>query len=253
MAPMTLLAGYVAGKLIDRIAQSFRLNVIERWTNHRSQQFFEQFCREVELELAGEKSDKLELMFDQMLANATSTELLFEAYRRVCLTRSKTVGPRVIGILSAKLALQKRDLTEVEETILDAAEQLHDDELIKFAEFCSEHRLRATDGNDKDVTLGNDGILRIKWSSEQIDSNWNRDSDVSLEPLNLNDCYGSWAIKMQSLGIIQTDLTEKRWDYKEDSERHIDQNGTVREISWWVLIFDKYFDFAEIINRVKPK
>jgi len=253
MEPMSLLAGHVAGKFIDRMAKSFRLNVIERWSKHRSQQFFEQFCREVELELAGGKSDKLELMLDQMLENETTTEFLFDSYRRVSLSRSKTVGPRVIGIISARLALQQRELTEVEETILDAAEQLYDDELIKFSEFCCEHRHRATNEKEKDVILSNDGILRIKWNSEQIDSNWNRDSDVSLEPLNLTDCYGGWAAKMQSLGILKTDLTEKRWNYEEDSERHIDQKGTVREISWWVLTFDKYFDFAEIINRVKPK
>ncbi|MBU1109984.1 MAG: hypothetical protein KKB51_25105 [Candidatus Riflebacteria bacterium] len=254
MSPVaSLLTGHFAGKLIDRIATSFRLNVIERWSKHRGQQFFDQFCHEVELELAGESSDKLESLLSKMLEDEHTTELLFDAYRRVSLSRSKTIGPRVIGVLSARLAIQKRELTDVEETILDAAEQLYDDELIKFALFCNEHQQRAANEKDKDVTIGDDGFLRIKWAGEQIDSNWDHEFNLSLQSLDLNDCYGSWAMKMQSLGIIRTDVTEEKRTYKEDSERHIDQDGSVREISWWTFTSDKYFDFAEIINRVKPK
>jgi len=49
MDPVTSLAtGHAAGKLIDRVAASFRANVIERWSKRRAQDFFDEFCREVE-------------------------------------------------------------------------------------------------------------------------------------------------------------------------------------------------------------
>jgi hypothetical protein len=57
---------------------------------------------------------------------------------------------------------------------------------------------------------------------------------------------------MESLGMIQTDMTERKWVYQEDGERHIDQDGSVREISWWIITWDSYFNFANLIDRLKP-
>jgi hypothetical protein len=251
MEPVTsLLTGHLAGKLVDRVSRSFRTNVIERWSKRRANNFFQQFCREVEIELAGGRSEELETLLDKMLQDEHSTELLFDAYRRVSLSRSKAIGPRVIGILTAKLAIEQRDPTGAEESMLDAAEQLYDVELIEFASFIGDYRRRAADEKQDDVNLCDRGILKIKWNSEQLDSNWRREFDVSLGPLNLNDSCGSWATKMESLGIIQTDLTEKKWDYQEDGERHIDQYGSVREITWWIITWDTYFAFADMIDRV---
>lgn len=251
MDPVTSLAtGHAAGKLIDLVADTFRVNVIERWSKRRAQQFFEHFCHEVEIELAGGRSEELEHLLDKMLQDEHSTELLFDAYRRVSLSRSKTIGPRVIGIITAKLAIKQREPTGAEESMLDAAEQLYDDELIEFASFIGDYRGRAADEKQDDVILCDRGILRIKWNCEQLDSNWNREFDVSLGPLNLDESCGSWATKMESLGMIQTDLTEKKWDYQEDGERHIDQDGSVREISWWIITWDTYFEFADLIDRV---
>ena len=253
MDPVTSLAtGHAAGKLIDRVTASFRVNVIERWSKRRAQHFFDEFCREVELEAAGERSEKLEPLLDQMLEDEHATELLFDAYRRVSLSRSKTIGPRVIGILTARLALENREPTGAEESMMDSAEQLYDDELIEYASFIRSYRQRAGDDKQKDVTLCDRGILRIQWNCEQIDSNWHREFNVSLAPLNLDESCGSWATKMESLGMIQTDLTERKWDYREDSERHIDEDGSVREISWWIITWDTYFSFADLIDRVNP-
>jgi hypothetical protein len=253
MDPVTsLVAGHAAGKLIDRVAASFRVNVIERWSRRRAQHFFGQFCLEVEHELAGEHSAELEPLLDKMLEDEFATELLFDAYRRVSLSRSKSIGPRIIGILTARMALENRDATGAEESMMDAAEQLYDDQLIEFSTFIHHYRHRAADEKHKDVTLCDRGILRIKWHSEQLDSNWHRDFDVSLAPLNLDESCGSWATKMAALGIIQTDLTERKWEYREDSERHIDEDGSVREISWWIVTWDTYFEFADLVDRVKP-
>jgi hypothetical protein len=251
MEPVTsLLTGHFAGKLIDRFSRSFRTNVIERWATRRANNFFQQFCREVEIELAGGRSEELETLLDKMLQDEHSSELLFDAYRRVSLSRSKAIGPRVTGIITAKLAIEQRDPTGAEESMLDAAEQLFDVELIEFASFIRNYRRLATNEKPDEVNLSDRGILRIKWNSEKLDSNWDRDFDVSLGPLNLRESCGSWAKKLESLGIIQTDVTEKKWDYQEDGERHIDQDGSVREVTWWIITCDTYFVFADMIDRV---
>lgn len=253
MDPITSLAtGHVAGKMLDRVSSSFRINVIERWSRHRAQNFFQQFCDEVQIELAGGHSDELEPLLDKMLQDEHSSELLFDAYRRVSLSRSKTIGPRLIGVITAKLAVEQRNPTGAEIGMLDAAEQLDDSELLEFASFFSKYRSHAAEDNHQDVTLCNSGILKIKWRSEQFDSSWPSKIDESISPLNLHDSCGSWAIKMEVLGIIQTDLTERKWNYEDNVEGHFGA-GSIREVSWWICSWDTYFYFADLITRISPE
>lgn len=248
----SLVTGHAAGKLIDKVSSSFRTNVIERWTKRRANVFFEQFCREVELETDGVESDRLEDLLSDMLEDEQCTELLFDSYRRVSLSRSKEIGPRIIGIMTARLAIEGRLPCPDEESILDAAEQLYDDDLIQFAAFLSEYEKRANDESDERTTLNKYGTVKINWAQEQLDSNWNREFSVSLAPLDLEESLGPWAPKLANLRFISTDLTKKKWDYQEDSERHIDQDGSVREITWWIHISEKFFDFGRMIDRVDP-
>lgn len=54
---------------------------------------------------------------------------------------------------------------------------------------------------------------------------------------------------MKSHGIILDDIKERQWEYKEDGERHIDEDGSVREISWWLTIPKAFFRLAELVER----
>lgn len=246
----SLLTGHIAGKMMDYIQSKFRTHVIERWTKRRAEGFFEEFCREVEFELAGKKSDKLDELLNKILEDETCSEVLFDAYRRVSFTKSKNLGPRIIGILSAQLVLEKRTASEEEDNMLLAAENLMDDELLEFSRFVREQSMRAEDESKKDVYYNPKGDLQIEWGKEQFDSNWNRNTDVSLAPLDLNECLGRWAAKLKTFNIISDDVKENQWDYQEDSERHIDEPGTVREVSWWLYIPNPYLRFADLIERV---
>ena len=248
----SLISGHVAGKLIDRVSASFRTHVIERWSKRRARSYFEQFCDEVSLELSGTKSDSLEELLEKMLDDEVCSELLFDSYRRVCLSRSKALGPKVIGILSAQLAIERREPTGVEEAILDACEQLTDKELLDFAQFIDEQRQRADCSAHKGVSISDQGFLQIEWSKEQIDSNWHREVNISLAPLNLDECLGSWAVKLCHLGVLSSDVKEHKWDYREDSDQHIDEPGSVREISWWIYVSTDFWRFVELIKRVAP-
>jgi hypothetical protein len=253
MDPVTaLITGHIAGKVIDRVGASFRSQVIERWSKRRAQAYFEQFCEQLSLELSGIESAWLDDLLEKMLVDEACTELLFDSYRRVCLSRSKMLGPKVLGILSAQLAIERRQPTQHEESMMDACERLTDTELIDFATFVDEQRKRAESPAHKDVSTSDQDILQIKWCMESLDSNWHRDSSVSLAPLNLGECLGSWAARLCDLGILSSDVKERKWDYREDSDMHVDEPGSVREISWWLYLPTAYFRLAELIRRVSP-
>ena len=246
----SLVTGHVAGKLIDIVGASFRTHVIERWSKRRAEAYFEQFCEQVSLELAGQKSGDLEDLLEKMLEDEACSELLFDSYRRVCLSRSKTLGPKVIGIFSALLAIERRQPNDSEESMMDACEKLTDTELTEFATFVDEQRERAATPAQKDVTTTDQGILQIEWYKEQIDSNWHRESNVSVGPLNLDECLGMWAAKLCDLGILSSDVKERSWDYGVDSERHVDEPGSVREITWWIYLPIVFFRLADLVKRV---
>ena len=79
----SLVTGHAAGKLIDKVSSSFRTNVIERWTKRRANVFFEQFCREVELETDGVESDRLEDLLSDMLENSLSATIVLETFPEI--------------------------------------------------------------------------------------------------------------------------------------------------------------------------
>ena len=246
----SLISGHVAGKLFDYIGSKFKTNVIERWTKRRAQSFFDEFCREVEIELAGTESAKLDDILSHILEDETCSEILFDAYRRVSLTKSKELGPRIIGIVTAELVLQERIAGEIEDVILSAAENLTDVELLQYAKFVREQSAYGADETKKDVVFTENGDLKIEWYKEQFDSNWHPETEVSIAPLDLDESLGRWASKLKSYGILSDDMKERQWEYQEDSERHIDEDGSVREISWWIYIPHVYLRLAELVDRV---
>ncbi|MDB2687156.1 hypothetical protein N9Y42_08070 [Mariniblastus sp.] len=248
MEPVSsLTTGHITGKLIDYVSAAFRVNVIERWSKRRAAHFFQQFCDEVEVELAGGQSEHLETLLDQMLEDEHATELLFDAYRRVSLSRSKTIGPRLIGVLTAQLALEQRYPSGREEAILFAAEELDDDELLAFSSFVRETRDQLANESNDDVTVDRT-IVSIKWMTESFESTWSMPSDISISPLNLYDSHGSWAVKMSMKDIMRTDITE-RTEYLEIGEGRT----SIRHVTWWVKTWDTYFRFADIIDRVASR
>lgn len=75
------------------------------------------------------------LLVDKILDDINATEVLFDAYRRVTHSRSKTFGPRVIAILTARILAEERTADFTEEVMMDVVESLYDDELGEFASF----------------------------------------------------------------------------------------------------------------------
>jgi len=246
----SLLTGHISGKALDRVSDLFRVHVIERWSRYRAQQFLDQLCIEVQREVNGEESQSLMLLINKILDDAISSEVLFDAYRRVALSRSKTFGPRVIAILTARILAEERFTDSNEEVMMVMVESHYDDELEEFASFVHGYMQDAIESEKEDVSIAKNGDIRIDWHSEQLDSNWRHKTAISVSPLNLNEAIGAWASKVEALGILSTEVTERNWEYKEDSELHIDQDGSVRELKRSIVIHKEYLELASLITRV---
>lgn len=242
------LLDYGAGKATDLLLDSFKKNVIDRWSKWRAKKFLDTFYNEISLLMDCNNSKKLNTIIDSILQDETRSEVLFEAYRRVSLSRSKNIGPRIIAVITAQIIHEERFAKDSEEVILSAAESLNDDELRSFSCFVSEHREK-TNGKSEALFLDDSENLKVRWHKETIDSNLHQKTEISVSPLNLTSDLGMWAPKLKDLGIIQDEVMEKTYKYEEDSERHIDQAGQVREITWWIMINKEFFLLSDLINR----
>ncbi len=133
---------------------------------------------------------------------------------------------------------------------MDVAENLYDYELEEFALFVHGYMQDAADPRKKDVIIAGNGEIRIGWHSQQTDSNSKKDAAMLISPLNLNEAIGAWAKKAEAVGILSSEVTERHWDYDEDSERHIDQDGSIRGFEWSIIIHKQYLELADLITRV---
>jgi hypothetical protein len=103
MEPVTALAvDYVKGKLVERVVGGFKTHVIERWTKHRASAYFEQLCMAVADKADVGESDELDELIDEILQSEASSQVLFDAYRSVCFTRSRDIGPRILALITAE-------------------------------------------------------------------------------------------------------------------------------------------------------
>lgn len=242
----SLIGGHVAGKLIDTVTSKFRTCVIERWTRRRARNFFDQFCREI----AADNADEADRLISQLIEDECCSEVLYDAYRSVALSKSKSLGPRIIAIVTAQIVSQRREAEYNEELIFAAAEQMNDEELNELAAFTEQQQSDA-DNRDKKETpfCDKSDSINVEWGEEQFDSAWHRETDVSLAPLDLGQDLGTWASKAKAIGLLSDDIKEKTWEYPEDCERFDPEPGSVREVTWWISLHSSCLQLAPLIRR----
>ncbi|SRR6266567_4549433 len=245
----TIVTGYATDKLIDVAATAVGTHVIERWSRHRAREFFNAFC----LAIAGTEisDDELRLMLNRLLADEKRSEIVFDAYRSVCLTKSRSTGPRVIALLTGELVNAESIADEGEEDIFAAAEQLSDGEFDEFGACVRDCKRKIGTGSKDAPTVQPNGAIVIMVNEDTTTSNWPSRESRSFGPLDLVE-IGTWAPKLKQLGLVSDDVRERQWAFKEDSERHIDQDGVAREITWWLTLYKPALRLAELIDRVVP-
>lgn len=248
MDPVSSLAvGYATGKLTEIAESTVRTHVIERWGRYRAKQFFAAFCGAITSPDTTEP--ELNKLLDDLFADDYRSEVMFDAYRSVCLTKSRAIGPRVIALLTAELVTGGSLANDADSAIFSASEELTDTEFAEFSEFAIDHAKRAKAEKKGSATFTRHGSLSIQMGEESIDSTWHRESEISLGPMDLANDIGSWAPKLKRHGLLSDDVRERKWDYKEDSERHIDEPGTMRQVIWWLYLQPSALRLAELAER----
>lgn len=247
-----VVAASVVGEMIAKgVAKKFGASVFERWTRYRAQRFLEGFCKELESEFQNKiVSDKVDEALDEILTNEKKSEALFDAYRAVSLAKSKKIGPRVIGLLTGKIVIESRDATFLEQDFFVIAEQLSDEELLGLASFIEECD-RSLLEEKKHIKEAN-GSIEIQLHEENLDSSWKSKNSINLAPIDLREYFGSWALKIRNIGLFSERIDERNYDYQEDSERHIDEPGSVREIKWVLSFPSNLRELATLIERAIP-
>lgn len=241
----TMVAGYATDKLVEIAESSFRTHVVERWSRRRARQFFEAFCDAVSSPDTTEV--ELQHQLDELLSDELASEILFDAYRAVCLTKSKTLGPRVIALLTAELVTAHKEADDCELAILAACEGLTDVEFSDFADFAIDHFERATEEDKKDCSLAKNGALSIQMGEETFSSFWHNDYEVSVAPMDLIECVGSWAPKLKRHGLLSDDVKERNYEYRD--EHCVPEEATAREVSWWLFMAAETLRFAKLVRK----
>lgn len=197
---MAIHFGLVAKPFATTLAKKFSGTVVERWTRYRAECFFEGFVQTIAGEAStGIETQDLDKRLDEVLSDDTKNEVLFDAYRRVCLSKSKTLGPRIIGLLTGQVVSEGRVADKMEERIFEAAESMSDGDFIEFMKgyrnLC-DPLFQATDSSR---------AIRVPWSEEEADSS----RDLNISPFNWEEALGRWAVKLNAVGLLDVDVRQQ--------------------------------------------
>lgn len=239
------IATYLGGKLAIAALDRFRQVVVEPFGRKRAEEFIAAFATAVvdPSTPAHELQDKL----SQILEDPQRQEVLFDSYRAVFLSRSRFIGPRAIGLLTARLVKEQRLATEEEEAWFQAYESFSDAELRATCSFFADAFRKGRSGAAKDHEL-NSTMLTIDWS---VGLNEFR-TTVDRSTFSLHSELGSWGAKLERLGIIATQVLEEVWDYDVDSERHVDVPGTARRTTCKIILRADDEAYANLIELAEP-
>lgn len=229
---LSILALKEVGKWL---AKRFQVSVVERWSRRRAEVFFETFVDRLYIvESTGKSISELEPILAEMFDDKIKSEVLFEAYRKVCLSASSSLGPRIIAVITARLVKQGRIASAEEERMLMVAETFNDRDLIEFSEYLSKHSLKNCE---------------VDLCKDTEDSNW--DNAVTIGPINLGENVGNWCLKLVNCGLATQDIAKHSESYKEDSERHIDQDGTLTTYTWKLVFQAEVLELKTIIEGLR--
>lgn len=250
---MSGLEIFLAKKIGTIVAKKFGGKVIERWTRYRANRFFDGFVASLADELeTGIESDDVDAALEKILGDEQKSEVLFDAYRSVCFAKSKSLGPRIIGLLTGYLVVEGATSKADDDAVFRAAEELNDIDLTDFSDEFQREASKADSckNKEKDAHWVGDTI-QIPWTEETRDSAWphSRESEIDLSPLNFDEVFGSWGGNVARLGLLTSKVTHRSVDYREDSERYIDEDGALDIYAWTVTFESPCRLLSDLVQR----
>jgi hypothetical protein len=223
------------------LAGQFKTHVIEKWSRRRAGAFFQTFTeRLAAAEEAGRPLSDLEPLLAELLNDTIKSEILFDAYRKVCLSASASLGPRIIAVIIARLIREGRVASDGEERLLIVAETFGDKDLTDFADYLTQHPLI-----DNEAKLFDESE---EWLAEQ--------KPFSISSINLSEYVGNWCLKLVNCGLVVQDIVKGVEYYSFDSdgrviERGRDSYGTVTTYTWKLVFRPEVLDLKNIIEGLR--
>ena len=232
----TFLTSYLGGKGLDLLGKTIREKVIERWTVHRARCFLDSLMEAVEQRETGAITEsRLRQILDDLFRDDVATELVFDAYRRVAMAASKTLGPKIIGLLTGRILLSHRVASAREEAVFLAAERMTDFELGEMADFLAKYRKKLESG---------------RASKEEVELRWYSDSDrvdMDTSPFNFYGWLGPWAEKLHQAGLLHERVIE---NIVGDSSGGAVE--TLRDRTGYLILNRAVLDLDELLGLITP-
>ncbi|HCH4005090.1 TPA: hypothetical protein NKV74_004514 [Vibrio parahaemolyticus] len=241
-------------KLANSLVKSFTSNVIEKWTKYRAERFFEEFQNHLlKNRICGEPDSRAMHDIEDILSSSHGSEVIFDAYRRVSLSSSKSIGPRIIGLLTAEICIEERVADDFEELTFSVCETLNDSELLDVHHIINSWLEEANNTGNKKGSYIEYGYVKNVIDESVTDTSYNSNSITDLSIDNLYEDYGSGVQKLKNLGVLTTQVHQSIQHYKEDSERYIDQDGTLHITTKLAVFPLRYRRLLELIQQASLK
>ena len=220
MAVIEFAGGVLVDKVVEKVCSLFKTNVIERWSRKRADEFVRTFCDAV---AGGVDTENVLSQLDEIMADEAKSASLFDAYRRVSLSASPTIGPRIIALVTAKIVSETRNASPTEERILAAAELLNDAEFVEAKNWYDRYVVK---------------LPRLNTSFQDVGP---EDDAASTD---LWDGFGAWAAKLGQCGFITSTIR-----IITNQNRH----GGIIEMEMPRLATDMYYDsaYADLVSLIE--
>lgn len=241
--PLPSLVAVVGTAALERAAEAFGRNVLRRWSDYRAKQFIEQFVAELSLDAGSGESVNKHL--DELLQDEGKSAALFDAFRHVFLSASREIGPRVLAVHMAEVVAGKVDDPEISDAVMLAASTLLDVEFSDFIAYAVGAGVEAASFADSSAT-----VVVVKHDVIALDSNY-RSARQTTGPINLRAELGSWAQKLQMIGLLVQDISENEDEYYVDAERDVDMPGTIRRVHRNIELREGTAHLLRLAQRVR--
>lgn len=225
------LAGKAGEELIDKAKErmtGFIGGHVMNYVRHRRlESFVDQLCRALQMEaderyLSVDLNDLLVALNDDELLQET----LFEAYRKVSLSASRDIGPRVIALVTAPVLRERRSFTELEESVIAAAESMNDRELSRFVEWMDIVTLEEQYRHLRQLAeeRGEEGtkllLEHAKWLEDRKEGGLNMRRGYDANATDVYSVLGSFAVKLVSAGLLSERIEVGEAKKKPDLREH---------------------------------
>jgi hypothetical protein len=249
--------------LQEEFTSFFLKQIISFGKNKRQEYFLSEFLKAYPKELkSGVETNALDKLFRKIEASEEMKEMIFEVYRKVCLSASKSLGPKIMGILTSQICFEERIANSTEELIFETCEILNDRELREIVKLKESIRWLSS-GNHGKIPYDNSFYTlndqKHVHKCEIMVFKGKRNYDIELANIStknkssyqeevskpsLEKYFGRWAIKLRNIEILKENTTEN-FNYGESKDS---ESETIRKFS--ITLNKEFFDsIVLLINR----